>query len=467
MDHVKLREAEYGPLGTYTTPTDLAPLGLGQGWYVYDWPLQARLATTNMVAAAPQGFNLTGPNEGSKIVPKVLSALNKATDILRLGADLIPSTIGGSLGSSTGTGVQAVPSFAYAELSAAPFPEMPVKTIPNVVMGAAADLLTTDDAAMKATKQREAMKTLQKVATYSKSAIGFPNADLSYVQYGPVSGDDYTNLVFKTPKHPNSAIIAKPVLEYLLRSWTKSHIATWEDNFESEIKGPEELTTSNGKVGTAAGDYFVSQITVQTKGIEALEDELYVRMFYNRITGEFILDGSMTSTAAQAALAKMLAFEQHLASVVILAEQGFAYDKASLARPEIDSKGLSPKETAYIDDWWTRMERIIALLPSPTGDEQKRADGLAAYQTTNPDATESDWKDSLLTGLASAGSNLWSFVKTAGGTLGAKVFELAKDWGPTGILTAWAGYETITAAKTLPKWVLPAAAVAAAVIILK
>lgn len=245
-----------------------------------------------------------------------------------------------------------------------------------------------------------------------------------------------------------------------------------------------EMTTktvpASGSVANPTG-YHIGV----TQGIELIDPakmaivEISNDIGYDPSTGRpFVVTdpGSQLDDAWGAAVRAMKQYEEKIKYAALLAEYKMltAAEMAGVPteRPEetIDS-GLSVKHLKYCNDWWAQMLKIRGTLE--TNKVVDPAAGLAAYNSSKGNVPPLTLNDAKLAVATEANGIKWGdLAKRAGSWLSGaagKVFDTVASWGPTGILTAWAGYETIQSAKdsSIPTWAIGLAFGAVALMIMK
>lgn len=172
----------------------------------------------------------------------------------------------------------------------------------------------------------------------------------------------------------------------------------------------------------------------------------------------------------------MKAYNVKLAEALNLAKAGLLTEanKVPTTRPvETVDDELTNKQRSYCNDWWDQY--LIAA-----NDVNKHASDSKAAQTNDElnakDGTDVSLDDRIMSSKGSVGDGFdidWSSILSGTGELlssaGSKAFELLKEWGPTGILTAWAGYKAISSASksSIPSWLIIGGFAVVAMVLLK
>lgn len=165
------------------------------------------------------------------------------------------------------------------------------------------------------------------------------------------------------------------------------------------------------------------------------------------------------------ALLAMEKYDVEQALQLKLSTEGLA-NTFSIARPEATTHSdLTVKERKITDDWWADKQRIwnnvLALnTENAAVGQQRYEDDVASGSTTAKDISsykaerlESE-RASLEAEPKTWLTSLWDTLKG----LTSYVGDVVKDWGPTSIIGAWAGYEAVKSAKksSIPMWLIVA-----------
>lgn len=161
------------------------------------------------------------------------------------------------------------------------------------------------------------------------------------------------------------------------------------------------------------------------------------------------------------ALREMNRVNAELATKIKQANVGILENSESLIRPAATTdEFLTPEQRRYTNDWWNNVSKVDKELIAAVS-TMKPADALSAYNAAHGTALTLSELQALQKVPASAGNDLdWgALASTAGSWLkdaGSGALGLLKEWGPTGILTAWAGYEGIKSVKKsgIPAWLI-------------
>lgn len=176
-----------------------------------------------------------------------------------------------------------------------------------------------------------------------------------------------------------------------------------------------------------------------------------------------VIDASEIDDVWGRAVAAMKSYNVKLAEALNLAKAGLLTEanKAPTTRPSATvDKDLTDEQRRYCNDWWDQY-LVVA------NDVNKHASDLKANQTNDElnakDGTNISVDDRISSSKGSVGDGFdidWSSILSGTGELlssaGSKAFELLKEWGPTGVLTAWAGYKAVSSASksSIPPWLI-------------
>lgn len=122
-----------------------------------------------------------------------------------------------------------------------------------------------------------------------------------------------------------------------------------------------------------------------------------------------------------------------------------------------DFSGLTPMERNEAEAWWSQAEVVQNGLPSVSKDvaDKLKAD-LDMPSSATPEEVYAKALETSPMGEGSTGQSWWSKAWDDLKGAGAGATDIAKTWGPAGIVGAYAGYEVIKSAKksTIPPWLI-------------
>lgn len=225
------------------------------------------------------------------------------------------------------------------------------------------------------------------------------------------------------------------------------------------IKVKREIKEENLESGPDRW-YGYAQSIIMVNGYESPTGVITLNLLYDDQTLELIIDeGQLVSDAWAIARADMITYENNLASDMYDPRKPFVPAERP---PSTTSSELTDEERKSADAWWQGVSKLNASVT-----DSRKAEGnadLAAYLEANPGSTVNDYVASLQKPAITDrtvdtpvdSTSWWSNVLSGLGTFGSKVWDTVTDWGPTGLVGAYAGLTAVNSAKksTIPTWVI-------------
>lgn len=125
--------------------------------------------------------------------------------------------------------------------------------------------------------------------------------------------------------------------------------------------------------------------------------------------------------------------------------------------PKPDFSGLTGAEINEAEAWWSQADYLqkTSSLPSDGQSAAIKAK-LGLAPTATPEEVKASLDNAHPTGTGTSGAPWWNSAWEALRDAGGGAVDVAKSWGPTGIIGAYAGYEVVKSAKksTVPAWLI-------------